>query len=304
MTEAVAPAYSIEFAEPSTFNCDCCGGLTVRLTRFVFKDRDAFAVYYAAYSNNHAENELGMLVSLGEWGEGSEPAQRVAFYCRVRPTDDSYEVMLGDAADSAWGDVEIMGEMLSRDAARQHRWKATAFEVLDDAFVQDPSLIGFLHRVHCGDAATPLEKNFGLPDDVFALGDEAKGRAEIGRSFVALDASRFYVRCLLSLPVESYGDWNIGLWVEVSKNDFNHLRKVWDDPIEYPKVKFSGILSNDLVADVDLPIEIGAELQFHILHPDRPPIVLSSTDGQISQLLSRTWSKSEFETYAVAHGFL
>src|SRR4029079_9859404 len=115
----------------------------------------------AASSTTTAENGLGCVFWVGGWGDGSEPAQRVAFYCQVRPTDDSYEVMLGDAADSAWGDVEIMGTVLARDAARRHRWKATAFEVLDDAFVQDPSLIGFLHRVQCGDAATPLEKNFG-----------------------------------------------------------------------------------------------------------------------------------------------
>jgi hypothetical protein len=35
----------------------------------VCRDGDAFAIYYAAYSNNHPEHELAMLVSLGEWGE-------------------------------------------------------------------------------------------------------------------------------------------------------------------------------------------------------------------------------------------
>jgi hypothetical protein len=66
-----------------------------------------------------------MLVSLGEWGEGSDPSQRAAFYCRVRPTDDSYEVMLGDAAQSSWRDADIIGEKLSREEAFLHPWKAT-----------------------------------------------------------------------------------------------------------------------------------------------------------------------------------
>ena len=94
--------YEIELSDPTTSRCDCCGGLTVRLTRFVYRHGSAFAVYYAAYSNNHPDDELAMLISLGEWGEDSDPAQRVAFYCRVRPTDVSYEVMLGDASNSFW----------------------------------------------------------------------------------------------------------------------------------------------------------------------------------------------------------
>ena len=99
-------------SEPSASRCDCCGGLTVRLTRFVHRNGDAFAIYYAAYSNNHPDDELAMLVSLGEWGEDSDPSRRTAFYCRVRPTTDSYEVMLGDAAQSAWGDASIVGKKL------------------------------------------------------------------------------------------------------------------------------------------------------------------------------------------------
>ncbi len=304
MSDDVAAAYEIELSEPSVFSCECCGGLTVRLTRFVSKEGDAFAVYYAAYSNNHAENEIAMLISLGEWGERSKASQRVAFYCRVRPSADSYEAMLGDAAESGWDDVEIMGKKLSRKAALRHRWKVAAFEVLDAAFEQDSSLTSYLHRVQCGDAAVPLEKNFHMPDEVFALGDQRAKRAQVNRAFASLDDKKFYVRCLLPVPVEGYGDWNIGLWVEVSRVDFEHLVKVWDDPAEYSKVRFSGLLSNDVAAEIDLPIALGAKLELHVPDPDRPPMVMASSDAQIAELLRNTWPKSEFEAYAVAHGFL
>lgn len=152
-------AYEIELSEPTASRCDCCDGLTVRLTRFVCRAGDAFAIYYARYSNNHPDHELAMLVSLGEWGAESTPAQRVAFYCRVRPAGASYEVMLGDAARSAWGDAELVGEKLSREQALRHPLKATAFEIVDEAFRIDPSLRGFLQRVECGDAAVPLERS-------------------------------------------------------------------------------------------------------------------------------------------------
>jgi hypothetical protein len=40
---------------------------------------DARAVYYAQFSNNHPDGVVAMLVSIGEWGEGTTPADRVAF---------------------------------------------------------------------------------------------------------------------------------------------------------------------------------------------------------------------------------
>jgi hypothetical protein len=245
-----------------------------------------------------------MLVSLGEWGEDGAPAQRAAFYCRVRPTDDSYDVMLGDASHSVWRDAEIVGAKLSREEALRHPWKETAFEVLDEAFLHDPSLRGFLHRVRCGNAAVPLERNFQMPDDVFALGDERKDRAEIQRNFVSLDGKRFFVRCLLPVPIESYGSWCVGLWVEVSKNDYDRAWGAWDDAEAYPALRFSGIVANDLAAELDLPVVRGSEVQLHAPDLNEPLQIVSPADPQLASVLSTVWSKGAFEEYAVARGFL
>lgn len=296
--------YEIEMSEPSTSHCDCCGGLSVRLTRFVYRNGDAFAIYYAAYSNNHPGNELAMLVSLGEWGEDSDPSQRTAFYCRVRPTDDSYEVMLGDADQSAWSDVAIIGEKLSRERARQHPWTKTAFEVLDEAFVQDRSLRGFLERAQCGDGAVPLERNFSTPDDIFALGDEKKDRAELRRNFASLDGERFFVRCLLPVPVEGYGTWCVGLWIEVAKSDYDQVSKAWDDPEQYRTLRFVGVVANDVGADLDLPVSPGSKVQLHVPDTGSVPRIEAPATGELADLLSRRWSKASFEEYAIARGFL
>lgn len=296
--------YEIEISEPSASRCDCCDGLTVRLTRFVHRNGDAFAIYYAAYSNNHPDDELAMLVSLGEWGEDSDPSQRTAFYCRVRPTTDSYEVMLGDAAQSAWGDASIIGKKLSREEALRHPLKATAFGVLDEGFVQDRSLQGFLHRVRCGDAAVPLERNFHAPDDIFTLGEEKDSRAEVRRNFASLDGVRFFVRCLLPVPVEEYGDWSVGIWIEVERSVYDHVRRVWDDPDQYPRVRFSGVVANDVAADLDLPVPLGSRVQLHVPDPNAPPKVEIPATGELADLLLKLRSKSAFEEYAVARGFL
>ena len=303
-TVPMSSRYEIEFSEPTASRCECCGGLTVRLTRFVHRAGDAFAIYYAAYSNHDAHEEIAMLVSLGEWGEGSVASERVAFYCRVRPTTKSYEVMLGDAAESAWGTADIVGTKLAREQARQHPWKATAFEVLDEAFQQDRSLRGFLHRVQCGDSSVPLEKSFQAPDVIFSLGADEKSRGETRRNFAVLDGERFFVRCLLPVPVEGYGAWCIGLWVEVSKVDYDQLVATWDDPVQYPSLQFAGRVANDVQGDLALPVSLGDEVLLHVPDADAPPTVKGSPVGALTTLLSRTWARAEFEQWALARGFL
>ena len=299
-----ASDYEIELSEPSTSRCDCCGGLNVRLTRFVHRHGDAYAVYYAAYSNNHPDNEVGMLVSLGEWGEDADPSRRAAFYCRVRPSEDAYEVMLGDAAESIWRDADIMGTRLSREEALGHPWKATAFEVLDEAFAQDPSLQGFLRRVKCGAAAEPLERSYHAPDPIFALGEEKEHRAFVSKNFAVLDGTRFFVRCLLPVPVEGYESWHIGLWIETEKSVFDQVAGAWDDPEAYPHLRFSGVVANDVAADLDLPLTMGTRVQLHVPDAAAPPKVEVPASGGLADLLSKPWPRAEFEEYAVARGFL
>lgn len=303
-TVPMSSRYEVEFSEPTTSLCECCGGLTVRLTRFVYRSGDAFAIYYAAYSNNDAHEEIAMLVSLGEWGEGSVASERAAFYCRVRPTAESYEVMLGDAAESAWGTADIVGDKLAREQARQHPWKATAFEVLDEAFLQDRSLRGFLHRAQCGDAGVPLEKSFQAPDVIFSLGSDEQSRADVRRNFAVLDSKRFFVRCLLPVPVEGYEAWCIGLWVEVSKVDYDELVAAWDDPVQYPTLQFAGRVANDVQGDLALPVSMGDEVLLHVPDADAPPTVKGSPVGDLTMLLQRTWARVDFEQWAVARGFL
>ncbi len=58
----------IEFEEPTESVRECCQNTTVRLTRFVFQNDDAFVIYYAQFTNGHGEKRLSGIISLGEWG--------------------------------------------------------------------------------------------------------------------------------------------------------------------------------------------------------------------------------------------
>ena len=50
----------IEFDKPKQSTCDCCAGTTTRLTRFVYRDENAFAVYYACFSKNHPDRVVAV----------------------------------------------------------------------------------------------------------------------------------------------------------------------------------------------------------------------------------------------------
>jgi hypothetical protein len=68
-------------------------------------------------------------------------------------------------------------------------------------------------------------------------------------------------------------------------------------------LRFSGVVAND-VAELDLPAVRGAAVELPVFDPDEPPRVATSTSGELAGALSRKWSKTEFEEYAVSRGFL
>jgi hypothetical protein len=133
----------IEFEEPATSVCDCCGGQTTRLTRFVTQDGDAFAVYYASFSKSHPEKGLVGIVSLGEWGQEEIPESRVAFAFEMWADETNYNVGILDADRSHWADAEIIGRKLSREAALQHEWLEEVFHITDHMTDDDPEIIAF-----------------------------------------------------------------------------------------------------------------------------------------------------------------
>lgn len=131
---------SIEFEEPSKEKCDCCGGITTRLTRFVYKDGDAFAIYYAIFSDNHPDTEIKVAIGMGEWGDEASPEDRRAFALAIRDGGTQYEVMVVDANESPWHDATFIGQMLNREDALKHPWIEEVFHISDHILEDDPEV--------------------------------------------------------------------------------------------------------------------------------------------------------------------
>src|SRR6478672_4116480 len=107
----------IELGQSKHAVCDCCGKGTTSLTRFVYKDGDADAIYYLAFAENHPERGADGVVSLGEWGVEGVAESRVAFGVKLWQSETENNVSITDAGDSAWRESRIIGRKLSRDEA-------------------------------------------------------------------------------------------------------------------------------------------------------------------------------------------
>ena len=130
----------IEFETPTVDKCDCCGQEEVRLTRFVYQNGDAFAVYYAKFTKTHQDKVVYGLIGLGKWGEDGAQSDRIAFPFKIWTKQDNYQVGLVDKEESPWKDVEYLGKILDREDALNHPWIKDVFHITDH-MVRDDKVI-------------------------------------------------------------------------------------------------------------------------------------------------------------------
>ncbi len=133
----------IELTEPKILKCECCGGTTKSLTRFVYQDGDAFAIYYATFAENHPEKIVTAVVSIGDWGCDEVPPDRVAFALRLWEQQNNYSVTITDQSESPWKSSRVLGRMLDREEALKHPWIEEVFHITDHMTADDPEIKAF-----------------------------------------------------------------------------------------------------------------------------------------------------------------
>jgi hypothetical protein len=135
---------SFDFEEPTFHTCECCGGRTTHLTRFVYQDGDAYAVYYARFSDHPGERYVQAVVSIGDWSEDSGPWDRVAFALNIWVANDQFQVGVRPAGEGPWAGIEIIGRVLDRDEALRHERVGEVFHISDHMVAEDRPLRVYL----------------------------------------------------------------------------------------------------------------------------------------------------------------
>ena len=133
----------IEFSEPSKHKCDCCGHESTNLTRFVYSDGNAHAVYYIKFTENHDEKFAHGVISLGEWGTDEIPENRYAFPFEIRMDELNYQIGMVNQENSPWADVEMLGKFLNRKESLKHKWIKEIFHITDHIISEDKHVTNY-----------------------------------------------------------------------------------------------------------------------------------------------------------------
>ena len=133
----------IEFDEPKRSACACCGNMSTRLTRFVYRHGEAYAVYYVLFTDEHDDKAAYCLIGLGEWGEGSSPEMRTAFSVKIWDDNDDWLVTVIDASESPWSGARFLGKILDREEALLNPWIKDVYYITDHIVSEDKPVIEF-----------------------------------------------------------------------------------------------------------------------------------------------------------------
>lgn len=135
---------TFEYIEPKQSVCECCQNRNTVLTRFIYKNDDAYGIYYASFSEGHAEKRVDAIISLGDWGGDYPKApNRVSFPFQVWPTNDEFHISLINAEDSPWKHVDLLGTILGRQQALSHKWVKEIFYITDQILLEDKEILRY-----------------------------------------------------------------------------------------------------------------------------------------------------------------
>lgn len=113
--------YNVEIGENSESSvCHCCGKESCVGHGFVYKESDAYAVYYAGWSTSHSEKKVTFALAIGEWGDDSVSNDRTCFGLEVYESGDEFLFRVIEPDESPWANTDLLGEMVSRSEALNH----------------------------------------------------------------------------------------------------------------------------------------------------------------------------------------
>jgi len=133
-----------------------------------------------------------------------------------------------------------------------------------------------------------------LPDAVLAVppDERTKRVGAVGKAFMQLDLSRFFVRALLPVRLSDGHEFHFGVWLETPEETCKQLWTKWDQP-DYSALRFGAVLANS-VPPWNESI-LGAPCVAVVRDQDQLPYVDSSMQPQLAAVLATPWPRAECE---------
>lgn len=140
--------FEIEISEPRFSECDCCGKRLTNLTRFVTRDKRAWAIYHATFGESHPEKGVYLATGIDDVGDTPDWIGRSAFALWLSAQEDGFRTTVIDKVDSPWSGSKVLGRMLDREEALSHPWIKEVFHLVDHIVEKDPAIKGLFETVH------------------------------------------------------------------------------------------------------------------------------------------------------------
>jgi hypothetical protein len=128
-------------------SCEHCGAKSRTAHGFVYRNNDAYGIYYAGWSEGHPEQGVSLAIAVGEWSEGSSPADRVSIGVRAVPAASSVDFTVLNPNESPWSDTPLLGRMLERDQALAHPVLNEVMHIAEHIVCDDTRVSRFLGSI-------------------------------------------------------------------------------------------------------------------------------------------------------------
>lgn len=133
-----------------------------------------------------------------------------------------------------------------------------------------------------------MELSFRRPDDAASLTQEERERTVQENNDLSIIAGkRFFIRGVLPLKVDAREHvYNIGLWVELNKTDFERVYELWEEPNQSKEPPFEARIANSIPTLPDticltvvLQLTGAASRPQVFVSPSSHPLYIEQTEG-------------------------
>lgn len=134
------PTLTLEVGrETRSTSCPDCGRETRTTAGFVYRDGDAYALYFASLlAHDHGRRAI-LAIGIGPVRSDSTSAN-VSAFLNVASTQTETQFGFIDPASSGWSGSKVLGPQLAAEEARSHLMRAEFLEVAELITRDDPAV--------------------------------------------------------------------------------------------------------------------------------------------------------------------
>jgi hypothetical protein len=108
---------------------------------WVYQDGDAYAAYYAGWTEGHVGSNLAIIIGIGPWDDLHTAADRRSFGLDCWEEAEEVRFSVIEPEQSRYGTSRVLGAMMPRQAALADSELPEIFHVAEHIVREDPRVV-------------------------------------------------------------------------------------------------------------------------------------------------------------------